>query len=512
MGEAAPSQWLSDDTYPDPYGKGAPFFSEVREALGHYKTTITDYPILPRAITFYNSQGAAANHSAIYFEGNADSSTGVVDADSSFFAVALVGSAKQGHPLGGNIGSLDHTTPYLSSTGHILRITVTRVDPSPEDRLQIMWMPVTDTYLAKWGANGQNVIYLSNSPGQSDTFIFKIPSVDPHTNQPVSTVEPDIAFQVVNYSTRPLRYTIRIEDLSAPSLDPGPTPHPPSPPSLPPVYPFTVLTDPQSPGGTRASGINDAGQIVGTTTTIGNNGIPWVRGFLLRGDAWSFIDNGTPQVFITMPTAINRQGHIVGRFQDRNIVHGFLLTGSTWIILDSPNAVLINGVQVTAAYGINNKKQIVGTFRDAKGMHAFVFDGTTWITLDHPDAHGASTEAYGINDDEVIVGVFWDRTFGAKGFILENGRWTTISAPWAGSQNSRQGTYPNSISTDGKIVGSYIDQQGITHGFLYYRGVWKRIDVPYAVNSGAAAISDAGLIVGWFNTNQASYGFSYNPQ
>lgn len=512
--QAAPTQWVIDSTYPDLYGKGAPFFSEVPGApSGNYKTTINNYPILTGAISFYNPQGAAYNHSAIYFEGQADSSTGVVGANNSFFAIALAGSATHGTTLGGNVGWLDHTKADMSSTGHTLRITVTRVDASADDRLQIMWMPVTDAYLSQFGANGQNAIYLSNSPGQSDTFLFKLPSIDPHTNQPVSTIEPDISFEVVNYSTRPLRYTIKIEDISAPALVPDPTP---SPSPLPPVYPFTALDDPANPGSTRAAGINDNGQIIGTFSKI-LNGMAVVHGFLRQGDAWSNVDNSTPRVFITMPTAINGQGHIVGRFQvglpqaGPIVVHGFLLTSSTWIILDSPNAVVNNGIQFTAAYGINNRKQIVGAFADIKGTHGFLLDGAVWTNFDHPDAYGGSTEAYGINDAGVIIGIFQNETFVAKGFIFENGGWSTFSAPWAGTKSS-QGTYPHCINADGKIVGSYIDEQGLSHGFLYYQGAWTQIDVPYAVNSGATGISDAGLIVGWFNIKQASYGYSYKPE
>jgi hypothetical protein len=58
MAEAAPSAWPFDETYPDPYGKGAFFFSEVLGPPGQYKTTITNYPILTGAITYYDSNGA----------------------------------------------------------------------------------------------------------------------------------------------------------------------------------------------------------------------------------------------------------------------------------------------------------------------------------------------------------------------------------------------------------------------------------------------------------------------
>jgi virginiamycin B lyase len=210
----APTFWPYHEDYPDPGGFGAPHFSE--SASGQwpgYKTSQSHFPIRTGAVTLNLEDGI--KFSGTTFHGKAKDSVDGGPEQSSYFVIALLGSRMVG-PVFPGIGFIDHTHPHLAEIGNTLRITVSgiRVAPGSDDVLQIMWMPVSDEYLIQYGANGQNAIFLSSAVGEKATFDFTIPAIDPHTGQPISTVAPNLSFQVVNYSTHELEFDIKIENIS----------------------------------------------------------------------------------------------------------------------------------------------------------------------------------------------------------------------------------------------------------------------------------------------------------
>jgi probable HAF family extracellular repeat protein len=74
-----------------------------------------------------------------------------------------------------------------------------------------------------------------------------------------------------------------------------------------PVYTYTTLNDPSATTGTKAFGINDAGQIVGGYDA---GSIGTVHGFLLSGGTYTTLDDpGTDQ---TQLSRINNAGEIAG--------------------------------------------------------------------------------------------------------------------------------------------------------------------------------------------------------
>src|SRR5512132_2885782 len=116
-----------------------------------------------------------------------------------------------------------------------------------------------------------------------------------------------------------------------------------------PVYTFTIFDDPSgSPGSTEAWGVNDMDQIVGSY----------------------LIDTG---------------------------LHGFLLSGGTYITLDDPLATI-----GTAALGLNATGQIVGYYQNANGYHGFLYSGGIYTTIDDPA--NVQTRPTGINNNSQIVG------------------------------------------------------------------------------------------------------------
>lgn len=162
-----------------------------------------------------------------------------------------------------------------------------------------------------------------------------------------------------------------------------------------------------------AFGINDVtfpswpSQIVGSYE-VGSPGIGSVHGILYPG---AFLDY--PGATNTGASGINNAGQIVGSYTDNSGVrHGFLLTGYTmYSAVDYPGAI------ATTASGINNMGEIVGTYEDSnQRYHGFLFNGSTYTSFDYP-ASGVQTFVNGINDKGQIVGTYEDASFAKQGFL-----------------------------------------------------------------------------------------------
>ena len=130
-------------------------------------------------------------------------------------------------------------------------------------------------------------------------------------------------------------------------------------------YIFTTIDDPAADivngERTQATGINSAGEIVGTV--IGNHG---GYGFLDRHGIFTTIE--VPGASYTIPWSINAAGQIVGNFSDSTGSHGFLYSDGIYTTLDFPGAFL------TEAAGINDLGHIVGSYvtTDPTLRHGFL--------------------------------------------------------------------------------------------------------------------------------------------
>src|SRR5262249_13462663 len=130
-----------------------------------------------------------------------------------------------------------------------------------------------------------------------------------------------------------------------------------------PTYTYTTIDDPaaNSGVGTVATGINNAGQIVGYY--VNASGV--YQGFLYSGGTYTALSdplgaNGTYAL------GINDSGQIVGYYFDSNhIEHGFLYSGGTYTTIDDPPAT-----NRTFAVGINASGQIVGVIPTAPATTA----------------------------------------------------------------------------------------------------------------------------------------------
>jgi probable HAF family extracellular repeat protein len=262
-------------------------------------------------------------------------------------------------------------------------------------------------------------------------------------------------------------------------------------------YSFTTIDVPNAPPGrTFARGINTADQIVGFWDDASGS-----HGFLYSGGSFTTID--VPNATGTNVSGINDAGQIVGTY---GLFHGFLYSGGSFSTIDVPNVSA-----GTNARGINNAGQIVGTYFG--GPHGFLYSGGSFATIDVPNAFPGSSSASGINDAGQIVGDYTDAS-GRHGFLYSNGSFTAIDDPNAFPGPLGLGTVATGINNAGQIVGFYYDRVllpggGATsrpHGLLYSGGSFTTIDVSNAIASSIMVfgINDAGQIVG--NYSDASFG------
>ena len=124
---------------------------------------------------------------------------------------------------------------------------------------------------------------------------------------------------------------------------------------------FTTIDYPGS-GQNLATGVNDAGQIVGFDWT----GSGPYQGWSYSNGAFTSINY--PGAASTRLQGINGAGDIVGFYTDKaGTSHAFLLSGGRFSTIDYP------GATYTDAYGVNDAGQIVGSYTDASGKaHGYI--------------------------------------------------------------------------------------------------------------------------------------------
>jgi uncharacterized membrane protein len=223
----------------------------------------------------------------------------------------------------------------------------------------------------------------------------------------------------------------------------------------------STIDFPGSPS-SQTVAVNDEGEIVGEYRDAARV----LHGFLLIDGRFSTIDfPGALEVEVT-PTGDpggtralgnNNAGEIVGRYLDAAYkFHGYLLAEGNFRTIDFPGATF------TEIIGINDRRELVGRYRDTVGRsHGFVLAKGRFSTIDVPGAF--FTEAGGINNDGAIVGDYVDAG-GRHGFLFFRGAFSTIDPPGAVPYVS-EGVIAERINDRGKIVGDCPDASGHVHGF-----------------------------------------------
>src|SRR6185437_7787595 len=184
----------------------------------------------------YPIYGINAGTSSITFSGDDASSTGS-KWQTSFFDLLMSGSSTNSQISGSSQNHFNGGTGWINPFD-VLQITVSNINPANGGSLSLMYDVDDDAYLTTYGANGSTTIYNSAVDGNNGTYTFtmRVPFLDLYGNS-VSTVNPDLSFEVVNYNNANTSYTITIKDLGGGSFNGGgggQSPPPPPPPSPPP--------------------------------------------------------------------------------------------------------------------------------------------------------------------------------------------------------------------------------------------------------------------------------------
>jgi probable HAF family extracellular repeat protein len=156
--------------------------------------------------------------------------------------------------------------------------------------------------------------------------------------------------------------------------------------------------------GSTATGVNEAGIIVGTSTSIGP--APPPIPFTLFSRPFAF-DSATDTLTdlsvhgISGPVDINENGHVLGQ------------RGSHAAVLDLATGAVTEigtfGGGISQGYALNDTGLVVGAAQVAgnSAFHAFVFDLGTGMLTDIgtlPQQGAPNSTAYGVNNDGIVVG------------------------------------------------------------------------------------------------------------
>ena len=250
-------------------------------------------------------------------------------------------------------------------------------------------------------------------------------------------------------------------------------------------------------GGTNAwvawhSGINDKGQLCGSSETPPDNG-PW-HAFFWDPKTKVMQDLGTlPGGTYSEAYAINSKGQVVGKADTGGQDHAFLWDPKTKVMQDLGT---LPGGTWSHAYAINSKGQVVGDSTSSSGQHAFFWDPKTKVMQDLGILPGGTwSYASWINDKGRVVGradtggqkhaFFWDPKIGnmVDLGVLAGG---TGSEAW-------------SINSNGQVVGRS-DIGGQEHGFFWDPTSMTMRDLGTlsdGIESGADDINSKGQVAGY---------------
>ena len=248
-----------------------------------------------------------------------------------------------------------------------------------------------------------------------------------------------------------------------------------------------------SMGPSDGRGINNRGQVVGGTIDANNS---QYHAFL-----W---ENGTMRDLGTLPgynlsqaQAINDAGQVVGFSGDPSmggLGHAFLWDNGTMRDLGT-----LPGYDYSIALGINNAGRVVGYSFTAPTQsmpitsRAFLWDNGTMSDLGTlPEAN--DSEAFGLNDRGAVVGDSGNDSLDGHGVLWQAGNVTDLG------DLGRPGTSAHAINDAGQVVGGSHNFESHVHAFLWELGTMRdlgtlgQFSVAYGVNETGAVVgqSDVG--------------------
>jgi hypothetical protein len=157
----------------------------------------------------------------------------------------------------------------------------------------------------------------------------------------------------------------------------------------------------------------------------------------------------------------------------------------------------VPGADATTHYRNNNRGQTVGFYADVTDgtsrLHGFLMtkDGNV-RQLDVPGAK--ETAGYEISNRGEIVGNYVDKNDAQHGYVLRDGKVTTIDHPRAVQAPNVTGTKVQGIDDHGRLVGAYGDGDGLVHAWRFENGRFSDLEPPGGVQVAANEINGRGQI------------------
>jgi len=227
-----------------------------------------------------------------------------------------------------------------------------------------------------------------------------------------------------------------------------------------------TLIAPDMPGSVYALGINDAGRILGH----------YEDGYFLRTENGEYRNIGEyPEAYRTYYTGLNNADLLVGYRMDSNgYARGFIKNGETFTEVAHPDASSAGCALYrpcgTIVTGINNAGHLVGHYTDSAGYaRGFLRNDGGYTTIDYPDDPRSMTYVEGINNSGLAAGYFYDSAGYARGFVRDEGRFIVIEHPVAkANADISAGTYIYGIN-DGNRIAGWFDDGEKSQGFSLSR-------------------------------------------
>lgn len=246
-----------------------------------------------------------------------------------------------------------------------------------------------------------------------------------------------------------------------------------------------------------AKALNDVGQVVGTASIAANTAS---HAFLYSNGLMTDLGTlgGSPAKagdVVSVASGINNGGEVVGS----SLVAGNL-SNPVWHAFRYKNGVMTDlgtlGGTNTYAVAINNVGQVVGTSSLASDStsHAFLYSNGVMQDL------GSNLYPVGINDAGQIIGTLDLPTLARHAFLYTNG--VTIDLGTLGGQNST----PTGINNTGQVCGEADLPPGknlLHHAFLYRNGVMADLGDLGGGISTATGLNSGEEVVGvaWVTLN-----------
>ncbi|MBA3914997.1 MAG: hypothetical protein H0X25_14340 [Acidobacteriales bacterium] len=260
---------------------------------------------------------------------------------------------------------------------------------------------------------------------------------------------------------------------------------------------YTKIDEPDAVGFTTCSGVNSAGDIVGTYAD--SNGI--LHGFLLSSGTYTTIDYPDSQ---TQLLGINDAGEIVG-FANFTPPNGFVYNASaqTFTPIDFP------GADFTYPLAINNSGKVVGYITSNNAVSGFMVANSQYrrvVPLGAPNSY-----LYGISASGKAVGLVSTAKQTYNNFFFKAGTYSRVPI----SINDTYQTAAQGINSAGTaIVGFYLPDPpfGPHFGFLYdHDAPLQQLNFPGATETLAFGVNDSVEVVGQFADSAGTHGFLWSP-